>query len=429
MAVSQVQVLARLKREPFADLPIAEHLNQAVRDGVLDGVLKWRERLLPPLVTLRLFVLQVLHGNASIAHLRQLSGIDFAPASYCQARARLPLAMLTSLLDALVQSARCVGERAADGARMLGRRVLIVDGSNFSMSDEPALHEHFHLPQGTKPGIGYPLAMVMGLLDAASGLFVQMLCLPLLVHDMRAVVNVHAALQSGDILLGDRAFCSFAHLALLNARGVFACFRLHQRRKGQRGHGVERWRRPKERPAWMMPAQFLALPQWIDVRLVSYTLTQKGLRTRQVTIATTLLDATAWPDAKLAELYGQRWQIEGCFNQLKTHMKMNVLKCKSVGGVLKELAVYLLVYNLVRLAMLRAAARQRTSVHRISFIDALRWLACRMLGLAGVQRLVINPQRPGRWEPRVRRRRMKPYDLLTRPRAELKQAVESAANA
>ena len=102
--------------------------------------------------------------------------------------------------------------------RMLGRRVLIVDCSNFSMSDEPALHEHFHLPQGTKPGIGYPLAMVMGLIDAASGMFVQMLCLPLLMHDMAAVVHVHAALQNGDILLGDRAVLLVRRIALLNAR-------------------------------------------------------------------------------------------------------------------------------------------------------------------------------------------------------------------
>ena len=73
----------------------------------------------------------------------------------------------------------------------------------------------------------------MGLMDAATGLFVQMLCLPLFVHEMRAVVNVHAMLRSGDILLGDRAFCSFVHLALLNARGVFCCFRLHQRRSAR----------------------------------------------------------------------------------------------------------------------------------------------------------------------------------------------------
>jgi hypothetical protein len=421
MAVASV--LARLKHEPFADLPIAEHLDQACRDH---GYL-WRERLLAPLSTLKLFVLQVLHGNTAITHLRQLSGIDFAPASYCEARQRLPLEVLTTLLTLLVQWAQATQRCVVQQAQALGQRVFIVDLSNFSMSDEDELREHFGLPQGTRPGIGYPLAAVLGLIDAASGLFTQMLCLPLFVHEMRMVANVHAALQSGDILLGDRAFCSYVHFALLNARGVFACFRLHHQRKGQRRCGIERWQRPRKPPAWMTLAQFLTLPQQITVRLASYTISQKGFRTRQVTIATTLLDEKLWPDAKLTQLYGQRWQIEGCFNCLKTTMKMNVLKCKTLDGVLKELAVYLLVYNLVRLAMLRSASQQHVSVDRISFIDALRWLCVRMLGLAGVEQLLINPHRPGRWQPRVLRRRMKPYDLLMRPRAELKDAVESGA--
>lgn len=413
--------LARLRREPFADLPIAEHLQQACQVGAL----RWRERLLPPLVTLKLFVLQVLHGNTSIAHLRQLSGIVFAPSSYCEARARLPLMVLTSLLTSLVEWAQQTGAATAGAARLLGQRVLIVDCSNFSMSDSVELHEHFHLPQGTRQGIGYPLATVMGLIDAATGMFVQMLCLPLFMHEMSAVTKVHDALQSGDILLGDRAFCSFAHLALLNARGVFACFRLHQIRKGQGARGIHRWHRPSNVPKWMTREQHLSLPKWIEVRLVSYTLAEKGMRTRRVTIATTLMDEQDWPDAKLAELYGQRWQIEGCFNYLKTTMNMNVLKCQSVQGVLKELAIYLLVYNLVRLTMLRAAQDQHVSVKRISFIDAFRRLACRAMGLTGIEQLLTNPRRPGRWEPRVIRRRMKPYDLLTRPRSELKHAVKS----
>src|ERR1051325_5423850 len=101
----------------------------------------------------------------------------------------------------------------------------------------------------------------------------------------------------------------------------------------------------------MSAEQFASLPQWLEVRLFTYTIQHKGYRTKQITLARTILDEQTWPDAKLAELYGQRWPIEGCFNQLKTHMKMNVLKCKTVEGVLKELAVYLLVYNLVRLAM------------------------------------------------------------------------------
>ena len=97
-------------------------------------------------------------------------------------------------------------------------------------------------------------------------------------------------------------------------------------------------------------------------------------------------------------------------------MKMNVLKCQSLDGVMKEVAAYLLVYNLVRLAMLHAAARQKQSVWRISFVDALRWLSVRMLGLGGVDRLMETPPRPGRHQPRVIRRRMKEYDLMTKPR-------------
>lgn len=417
-----VTALARLRQEPFADLRIAEHLNQLCRDAAH----AWRDTLLTPLVTLRLFALQVLHGNTSITHLRQLSGIGFAPASYCEARQRLPLAVLGALLGQMVRWAEQLA--ATPPLRLIGQRVLIVDSSSFSTSDTPQLREHFGLPPGTRAGVGYPVAKLLGLLDAATGLFVSMLALPLFVHDMRHVVRLHAALRRGDVLLGDRAFCSFAHVALLDAAGVFACFRLHQRRKTAKRRGIERWRRGKKPPVWMTPQQWAQLPEWIDVRLVRYTISARGRRTRQVVLATTLLDERLWPDARLAELYGRRWEIETCFDHLKTTMRMNVLKCQSVEGVLKELAVYLLVYNLVRLAMLRQAQRSGTSAGRVSFVDALRWVCCRMLGLSGVATLLINPQRGGRREPRVIRRRLKEYNLMKRPRAELKRSENYGEN-
>ena len=137
--------------------------------------------------------------------------------------------------------------------------------------------------------------------------------------------------------------------------------------------------------------QWLELPEWIDVRLVRYTIRVKGRRTRHVVVATTLLDQRLWPDAKLAELYGRRWEIETCFDHLKTTMRMNVLKCQSVEGVMKELAIYLLVYNLVRLTMLRYARECGVCIARVSFVDTLRWLCCRMLGLSGAAMLLINP--------------------------------------
>lgn len=418
--VVPTQALARLRREPLADCALAGRVEQLCRDHAHG----WRERLLTPAVTVRLMLLQVLHGNTAITHLRQLSGVAFAAASYCEARGRLPLLIWQELVQ-------WVARQAADGfgQARLGVRVLIADCSSFSMSDTPPLRAHFGRikARGAKDGVSYPVAKLVGLLDAASGMFVQLLAAPLYTHDLRHTLDVHAALQTGDVLLGDRAYCSFGHFALLGRRGVFGCFRLHQRRKDL-STGVQRWTRGKKAPAWLTAEQWLQLPQWLDVRIVSYDLSERGFRTQRVMIATTLLDAVAWPDAKIAELYGHRWRVETCFDHLKTTMKMNVLRCQTVDGVMKELSAYLLVYNLVRLAMLRAAAHQRQSVWRISFIDALRWLGVRLIGLAGVSRLLEIPPRPGRHQPRVIRRRMKEYDLMNKPRAAYQTAGNTGKN-
>jgi hypothetical protein len=426
--VAQAQVLARLRREPLTeDCALARQIDQLC----LRQNHHWRDRLLTPLVTVRLVLLQILHGNTSIAHLRQLSGLAFAPGSFCEARQRLPLRLWQELVRWTSQLV--ADEGGAVGCSLLiGMRVLIADCSSFSTSDTPELRKHFGQvkARGAKAGVSYPVAKLVGLMDAATGLFVQLLAAPLYTHDLRYTMTVvHPMLRAGDVLLGDRAYCSFAHIALLSMRGVFACFRLHQRRQATRSGMQQRWRRGPKAPAWMAQQQWLALPLWLDVRIVCYNIVQRGFRTRQVTIATTLFDCDSWPDARIAELYGHRWRVESCFDHLKTTMRMNVLKCQSVEGVMKELAAYLLAYNLVRLAMLRAATRQGQSVWRISFVDACRWLAARMLGLAGVQRLIENPRRPGRCQPRVIRRRMKEYDLMNKPRSEYQTPENSAKKA
>jgi hypothetical protein len=399
--------LARVRRTHGVDLLPDEPALQ-----LLQNLGKhWRQRILSPLTTLRLFILQILFGNTSIAHLRQLSGVDFAPASYCAARQRLSLRWICRLIQWTVQQAHQVGARTS-----LGRRVLVVDCSSFSMPDTAALRGRFGLPKvnGAKQGVTYPIAKFMALLDLASGCFTRLIPGPLYRHEASGVIKLHRSLRPGDILLGDRAFCSFVHVALLLERGVLACFRLHQRRHSVQ-RGIESWSKPS-RPKWMTIAQFNRLPWSIQVRIVRYTISRKGYRTRHVAIATTLLDENTWPDSAIAELYGHRWNIETCFDHLKTTMRMNVLKCQSVGGIQRELLVYLLVYNLIRLAMLNSAAEQGLPVNRISFVDAMRWLAARLQGLAGSRKLLSNPHRPGRRQPRVIRRRMKEYDLLVEPR-------------
>lgn len=404
--VETMSALARVQRTCAVDLLPDSVIVQLL--GSL-GII-WRERLLTPVVMVRLFLMQVLFGNTSITHLRQLSGIDFAPASYCQARMRVSLHLLRCLL-------RWTTAQAQAMTRQIGPRVMVVDCSSFSMSDASELRKQFGLPRGRgcKVGVSYPIAKVMALLDLGSGCFTRLIPGPLYRHEASGVIRLHRRLREGDILLGDRAFCSVVHVMLLSLRGVRACFRLHQRRHSGRG-GVERWRRPKQRPAWMPPAQFATLPQWIELRIVRYTIRRSGYRTKHLAIATTLMDKQLWTDEKIAELYGHRWSIETCFDHLKTTMKLSVLKCRTVGGIQRELLMYLIAYNLIRLAMLRFARMRGQSVDRVSFIDAMRYLAMRMLGLIGVANLRLNPHRPGRRQLRVIRRRIKEYDLLMEPR-------------
>ncbi len=171
----------------------------------------------------------------------------------------------------------------------------------------------------------------------------------------------------------------------------------------------------------MTAGQYAALPASVAVRVVRYAVETPGCRTRHVLIATTLLDAAEWPDARVAALYGQRWPIETCFGHLKTTLGMDVLKCRTVDGVLKELAAYLIAYNLVRLVMLKAAYRLGVAAARVSFVDAARALAAWMTGLAPVGPPVVNPSRPGRHDPRVVRRRPKRHPRMTKPRAEYRQ--------
>ena len=135
------------------------------------------------------------------------------------------------------------------------------------------------------------------------------------------------------------------------------------------------WFKPPKRPGWLTEEQFASLPGSLMVRELRYEVGRPGYRTRAVTLVTTLLDAEAYPSESLAELYGIRWRVELNLRHLKQAMKMDVLKCKSVDGVLKELTVYALAYNLVRAVMLEAARGQGRDVERISFVDALRWLA------------------------------------------------------
>jgi hypothetical protein len=157
-------------------------------------------------------------------------------------------------------------------------------------------------------------------------------------------------------------------------------------------------------------------------REVRYRIGTPGFRTHEITLVTTRLDAEPYCVSDRAELYRQRWQVETALAQLTTTMHMEVLHCKIVPGVLKELTVFALIDTLVRLVMCQSATLQHLSVERISVIDALRWLGASSTGVP-LGALIINPVRPHRLEPRVKKRRPKSFPFMMKPRQELRQQV------
>jgi Transposase DDE domain len=444
MAITIPQLLKQFKTD------VAQVLSAEVIRKVCDCLGHvWRERVLDPVTTIHVFLLQILHGNTACTALPRLAGVAFTAAAYCTARRRLPLEVFVVLLHRV-----CIAvlPEIDTTGRWRGHRTWTLDGSSFSMSDTPELQAHFGQPSVQKEGCGFPVAHLLALFHAGTGVLQQVLASPLRTHDMKYAATMHPELQAGDILIADRGLCSFTHLALLFMRQMFAVFRCHQKqivnfRKGRkhvkrhRGkrqrtglptsrylHRLGHWDqlveyvKPTTKPRWMDSEAFAALPETLIVRELRFLTPQRGFRTRVITLVTTLLDPEKYPADDLAELYLSRWQIEVNFRHIKTTMGMEVVHCQTVAGVLKELYMFAIVYNLTRLVMLEASRRQNIPLERISFIDALRWLRDTPAGEI-LSHLVVNPLRPNRLEPRAIKRRMKEYCLMTQPRETLRKGL------
>ena len=417
----------------------------------------WRDRFWTPLRTLWAFLLQVLHEGSSCreAVALALGGQAAAgslpprsadPSAYCQARRRLPLAVLRA-------GVRQVGQRLRDevgsAITWCGRRVWLVDGTSCSMPDTPDLQAAFGQPGGQAPGCGFPVAKVVALFCWASGAVLEVAIGPLRMSELRLWRDLWGVLSPGEIVLGDRFYCTFYDLVGVMRRGCDALFRLHQARPADLRQGrrlgrndrLVTWRRPmwNARPRGMKRRQWKALPETLTVRLIRFAVDIPGFRSQAITVATTLLDPVAYPAEKIAVLYRDRWLIELRFRDLKTTMGMEVLRGKTADVVRKEICMHLLVYNLIRCLMWQAAARHGRPLHRLSFagtVDRLKALAPYLWLYEGTPRaqelynLLLRwmaqdlvPDRPNRVEPRAVKRRPKEYDRLNRPRDEMRKAL------
>ncbi|MGE3777262.1 MAG: IS4 family transposase [Pirellulaceae bacterium] len=448
MALNILQALECIKGNVAAALA-----PEMIREVCRELGHRWRERELDPVTTVYGFLLQILHGNTACEHVPHLLGRNVTGDAYCQARGRLPVELFQRLLAAVC---RALDSCVNDAARWCGHRVWLMDGSSCSMPDTPELQRAFGQPGGQACGCGFPVAHLLTLFHASTGFLLRIVAAPLRTHDLAHAALLHGELRAGDVLLADRGFCSYAHLALLSESGIHGVFRIHQKtivsfRRGrshqpmkrrcnkksspQKGRPSSAWVRslgpcdqlvryfrPSRRPSWMAPDAFALLPESLLVRELRYRIQRQGSRTREVMLVTTLLDPETYTATDLADLYRTRWDVETNLRHLKQTLRMDVLKTKTARGISKELAMFALVYNLVRWVMCGSGREQSVAPNRISFIDALRWL-CRAGAKVALGNLVVVRLRPGRLEPRVRKRRPKQYPVMKRPRDELRQTL------
>jgi hypothetical protein len=399
-----------------------------------------RNRIFTPLVTLKAFIFQVLSTDGScrqaVSHVlferlhQGHSAISINTGSYCEARKRLPL---EPLKEAVESTGNTLHQQAHPCWLWKGHNLLLTDGTTVIMPDTPENQLDFPQQASQKPGLGFPIARIVGLISLSVGSVISY------------AIGAYQGKGSGetslfsqlieyiapqDLLLADRYYCTWAILALMMQQGSHLLVQNHAQRKpdfssgqrlGPKDHLVE-WKKPKKKPDWISQYDYDALPNSILIR---------EFAVNGMVIVTTLLNAKKYSRKELAGIYFQRWKVELDFRSIKTNMGMEMLRCKTAEMVRKEIAVFLLAYNLIRASIARAAVVKRKIPRQISFMTAVQQFnegMALLISAAGknlkyvLDRLLVaitsipigQTKRPA--QPRAIKRRPKSYPLLTVPR-------------
>lgn len=415
--------------------------------GCLPGT---RNRWLPLPLVFWSFLQMVMDPNSSTreaqrsiqAWWRQKGRSWSEPSSraFCEARIRLPLEWLVRVWWKLADR---LSAQSPSLPGCHGRRVLAADGTTVLAQDTLANQQEWPQPGSQKPGCGFPIIYLVGIFCLASGALLRAAHGPKTWHESRLFAFLRRWMRRGDILVADRGFWSYLNFALLPSRGVDLIVRTKYAakidwRKGRKLGANDRvitMRKPREVSQVVGSRCWKRLAPSIEVRQVRARAKRKGFRDVELVITTTLLDPLLWPVETLVRLYERRWRIEMNFDDLKTSQAAAMMRCKSPAMVRRELVMHAIAYNIIRRLMLESAITFEAGLDRISFkgtADTFRaWRG--VLASSGrakaaeafIEMLIICaldelPHRPGRREPRAVKRRPKPYQFLTAPRAQFK---------
>ena len=407
---------------------------------------EYRERVFPPTETLSMFLAQALDQDRSCqkvvndAAVKRLVG-GLSPCSahtggYCRARQRLPLTMVSSLTR---HTGQLIDSQVPDQWRWQGRPVRLIDGTTVTLPDTLENQTAYPQQDSQKPGLGFPICRLVGviclssgaLLDAAMGQYQGKGA-----SEINLLRSMLDTFSSGDLVLGDALFGTYFFLASLLEKGVDGVFeqmgprkRITDFRKGKRlgskDHLIE-LPKPKIKPGWMTKEQYDSAPESLTIR---------ELKTGGKVLITTLVSVKEASKKRLKALYKNRWHVEVDLRNIKTTLGMETLSCKTPQMCEKEIWIYFLAYNLIRLLMTQAATLGDLLPRQISFKHTVQlWIAWSQqtsaldsesdeedLFILIAQVKVGN--RPGRIEPRAVKRRPKPFPWLKQPREEARAEV------
>lgn len=408
-----------------------------------------RERLYPPTVTLAMFMRQALSEDRSCqravngwAAQRVSEGLvpnSVDTGAYCRARQRLPVEMVKALTR---ESGRLLSAKALPGWRWHGRAVKLVDGSTISMPDTPQNQACYPQPDTQAAGVGFPLARVLAVICLSTGAVLEAAAGPYAGtghSELGLLQSLGEAFNAGDVMLADSFYCNYFIIATLQAAGVDALFEQHAQRvidvRRGRPQGAcdycAQWPRP-DRPPWMTREQYACFPEALSVR----ELKRSGL-----VLLTTLRDRRRVSKQQLFDLYRRRWQVELDLRNIKITLGVDVLSCRTPQMVMKEWWVHLLAYNLIRLLMAQAAAASGVQPRQLSFKHTVQlwteWTvrrlshrtACHHADLWKLLAQVRVADRPGRVEPRMKKRRPKCYPWMKKPRSQERAQIMTRSNA
>jgi hypothetical protein len=427
-------------------LPFADILTEAsIRDVLDEHGVQFRDRVFSPVTTIWGFLSQVLSEDHScrdavsriIAH-RAANGIAVCSpntASYCNARSRLLASVLSTLAR---RTAKELQASVPDQWKWNGRSVFIVDGSTVSMPDTPENQAVYPQPPNQKPGLGFPLARIAVLLSLATGACHDLAIAPYEgkgTGETNLFRRMYDTLNPRDVVLADALFDDYFIAWELCKRNIDIVARAQYERTGSRiaqssdDDDILVWQRPNK-PRGMTGEKYRSYPKQLLMRQVTVDACDKNNRVKQFKVITTILDQSI--DGKqIGDLYDRRWEGEVDIRSIKSTMQMDILRCKTPDMVHKEIWTHLLAYNLLRTVMAVAANENDIEPRKVSFKGAKQALTAFAPKIEAARPEDRGPlidamlttiayhrvgNRPGRWEPRARKRRPKKAARLMQPR-------------